>query len=145
MSKKKATEAKMKIIAEFEKKAYFKTLVRFPADQEEAIRSAAGDSLNGFIVKAVLEKVEQMERGESTNQNTQSVHTHKTPVSTQEKYILSDYMSDWEREREIASWTEEERQEQLRQLSRHSRLNAEEDDIDIDEVLASVFEEEEQE
>jgi|GEM_PF-4648371 len=145
MNKKKATEAKMKIIAEFEKKAYFKTLVRFPADQEEAIRSASGDSLNGFIVKAVLEKVEQMERGESTNKNTQSVHTHKTPISTQEKYILSDYMSDWEKEREIASWTEEERQEQLRQLSRVSRLNAEEDDIDIDEVLASVFEEEEQE
>ena len=55
--KKKATAAHMKATAKYEKKAYFKTLVRFPAGKETEIRAAAGDSLNGFIVAAVLEKM----------------------------------------------------------------------------------------
>ncbi len=59
--KKKVSKAQMKATAEFEKKAYFKTLVRFPADQEEKIRTAAGGSLNGYIVNAVLEKLKKDE------------------------------------------------------------------------------------
>lgn len=58
MEKKKASQAQMKATAEYEKKAYFKALVRFPADKEQEIRAAAGKSLNGFIVSAVLEKLE---------------------------------------------------------------------------------------
>lgn len=61
MEKKKVSQAQMKATAEYEKKAYFKTLVRFPADKEEEIRKAAGDSLNRFIVNAVLEKTKKME------------------------------------------------------------------------------------
>ena len=57
--KKKVTAAQMKATAKYEKKNYFKALVRFPADKENAIRAAAGDSLNGFIVAAVLEKIEK--------------------------------------------------------------------------------------
>jgi len=60
MEKKKVTKAQLKATADYEKKAYFKTLVRFPANREEEIRKSAGDSLNGFIVKAVLEKIEKM-------------------------------------------------------------------------------------
>ncbi len=37
----------------------FTTLVRFKKSDEERIRVAACDSLNGFIVSAVLEKVEK--------------------------------------------------------------------------------------
>jgi hypothetical protein len=55
--KRKASAAQMRATAKYEKNNYFKTLVRFPADKEDAIRAAAGDSLNGFIVAAVLEKV----------------------------------------------------------------------------------------
>lgn len=58
-NKKKATAAHMAATKRFEEKAYFKTLVRFPKDKEEIIRAAAGDSLNGFIVRAVLEKIEK--------------------------------------------------------------------------------------
>ena len=61
MEKKKVSKAQLKATADYEKKAYFKTLVRFPANQENAIRKASGDSLNGFIVKAVLEKIENMQ------------------------------------------------------------------------------------
>jgi hypothetical protein len=52
--KRKASAAQMRATAKYEKNNYFKTLVRFPADKEDAIRAAAGDSLNGFIVAAVL-------------------------------------------------------------------------------------------
>lgn len=62
MEKKKVSEAQKRATYKFEKSAYFKTLVRFPADKEMEIRAAAGDSLNGFIVSAVLEKVERTTR-----------------------------------------------------------------------------------
>jgi hypothetical protein len=55
--KKKASAARMRATAKYEKKAYFRTLVRFPINKEKEIRAAAGDSLNGYIVQAVLEKI----------------------------------------------------------------------------------------
>lgn len=57
--KKKVSDAQKRATAKYEKSAYFKTLVRFPAGLENEIRSAAGGSLNGFIVSAVLEKMER--------------------------------------------------------------------------------------
>jgi len=57
--KKKATAAHIKATTKWEKENYFKTLVRFPKSEEERIRAAAGDSLNGFIVSAVLEKLDK--------------------------------------------------------------------------------------
>lgn len=59
MEKKKVSAAQMRAIEKYQKNAYFKALVRFPKDKENAIRAAAGDSLNGFIVSAVLEKIEK--------------------------------------------------------------------------------------
>ncbi len=57
--KKKVSDAQMKATAKYEKLNYFKVLVRFPKDKEAEIRKAAGDSLNGFIVQAVFEKIER--------------------------------------------------------------------------------------
>ena len=57
--KKKATAAHMRATAKYEKENYFKTLVRFNKNDEERIRAAAGKSLNGFIVKCVLDALEQ--------------------------------------------------------------------------------------
>ena len=51
------SKAAQRATAKYESKAYFKALVRFPAEYEEAIRAAAGASLNGFIVRAVLDKL----------------------------------------------------------------------------------------
>ena len=59
MEKKKVSEAQKRATYKYEKTAYFKTLVRFPAEKEKKIRDAAGNSLNGFIVSAVLEKIER--------------------------------------------------------------------------------------
>ena len=57
--KKKASAAHMRATHKWEKENYFRTMVRFKKEDEERIRQAAGDSLNGFIVSAVLEKIEK--------------------------------------------------------------------------------------
>ena len=56
------TKAQAKATAKYEKNAYFKVLVRFRKEDEERIRAAAGDSLNGFIVQCVLDRVREQEQ-----------------------------------------------------------------------------------
>lgn len=69
MSKQKYTEAKAQANTRWENKQ-FRTLVRFPAELETEIRAAAGDSLNGFIVQAVREKLERMTGDRSQGEST---------------------------------------------------------------------------
>lgn len=57
--KKKTSAARIRANDKWNKKAYFSFLVRFKKDDESIIRSAAGDSLNAFIVSAVMEKIER--------------------------------------------------------------------------------------
>lgn len=57
-----ASKAQQMAIDKWQKKAYFKVLVRFKAENESEIRKYAGDSLNGFIVEAVEEKIARMKK-----------------------------------------------------------------------------------
>lgn len=57
MEKKKKTAAQIRATEKYEKANYYKVLVRFPIEKENEIRAAAGESVNGFIVAAVLEKI----------------------------------------------------------------------------------------
>lgn len=60
----KNSAAKIRANAKWDKKAYFRTMVRFKKEDEDRIRQAAGSSLNGFIVSAVLEKLDRIEQEE---------------------------------------------------------------------------------
>lgn len=60
--KKKATEAHMRATAKYEKENYDKVLIRFPKGTKERIKQT-GSSANGFVVEAVLEKLNQIEQG----------------------------------------------------------------------------------
>ena len=60
--KKKASEAHMKATAKWEKDNYDKVLVRFPKGTKERIKQT-GSSTNGFVVAAVLEKLNKIEQG----------------------------------------------------------------------------------
>jgi hypothetical protein len=59
-----ASKAQQKATEKWQKKAYFKALVRFKAERESEIRKFAGDSLNGFIVEAVEEKIARMKKND---------------------------------------------------------------------------------
>ena len=60
-----ATKAHLKATQKWEQKAYFKTLIRFKKEDEKIIREYAKDSLNGFVVQAVMEKIERMKLEEN--------------------------------------------------------------------------------
>lgn len=59
------SKAQARATVKYENKAYFKSLVRFKKEDEERIRAAAGDSLNSFIVAAVMEKVQETEEAKA--------------------------------------------------------------------------------
>ena len=61
------SKAHIRATAKYEKNNYFKTLVRFKKEDEERIRNAAGDSLNGFIVRCVLDKLNNEESTEAAD------------------------------------------------------------------------------
>ncbi len=57
-----ASKAQAKATYKWEKDNYFKTQVRFKKSDEQRIREAVGDgSLNGFIVKCVLDRLDGIE------------------------------------------------------------------------------------
>lgn len=55
------TEAKIKANKKYDAAHYERISVLFPNGTKERIKST-GESINGFIVKAVLEKLENMEK-----------------------------------------------------------------------------------
>ena len=55
----KASPARVRANRKYDDKAYFKTLVRFPKHMEAEIRAAAGESLNGYITRAVFAQMER--------------------------------------------------------------------------------------
>ena len=61
-----ASKAQAKATYKWEKDNYFKTQVRFKKSDEQRIRAAVGDgSLNGFIVKCVLDRLDGTEPDQS--------------------------------------------------------------------------------
>lgn len=75
-----ATDAQRRATKKFEEKAYFKTLVRFKKEYEERIRNAAGNSLNGFIVRCVLDKLNGEESTEAADTTPDTESAEITPA-----------------------------------------------------------------
>lgn len=84
-----ATDAQRRATKKFEEKAYFKTLVRFKKEDEERIRNAAGDSLNGFIVKCVLDKLNGAEAAEIQDYTPDTEAAEIAPVKTETAEIAN--------------------------------------------------------
>lgn len=59
-TKRKASAAKMRATAKWEAANYDKVLIRFPRGTKDRI-TATGESVNGFTVAAVLDKLKWME------------------------------------------------------------------------------------
>ena len=74
------SKAHIRATAKYEKNNYFKTLVRFKKEDEERIRNAAGDSLNGFIVKCVLDKLNNEESTEVADTTPDTEAAEIAPV-----------------------------------------------------------------
>ena len=58
----KVTKAQLQATAKYEQKAYFKVLLRIRKDEEEALKAAveaSGESMNGYIMTAVRERMER--------------------------------------------------------------------------------------
>lgn len=57
------SKSKMEANHRYDEKAYFRITTRFKKDFEPELRKYCGDSLNGFIVAAVTEKIERIKNG----------------------------------------------------------------------------------
>lgn len=58
------TKAQLASKKKYESKAYWKPTIRFKKDLEATIRKYAKDSVNDFVVSAVMEKLKKLEQSE---------------------------------------------------------------------------------
>lgn len=137
------SKAHIRATAKYEKNNYFKTLVRFKREDEERIRNAAGDSLNGFIVKCVLDKLNGEESTEAadttpdteaaeiapvepeTSEPTNPIPDAETPVRTPENGLkpltIEDIQAMFDNRKTDEIRQEEERQERKEQEEQERR------------------------
>lgn len=99
------SEAQKRATAKYNKSAYFESKVRFPKKIETEIRTAAGESLNGFIVSAVLEKLERMKQAETVQPATDHTQQIAKPA---ENPRVSEYRQTLQRLNYSAEYIEKE-------------------------------------
>ena len=69
------SEAQKRATAKFEKERYDKVLVRFPKGTKEKILNAGAESVNGYIIKCVLDSLENTQKA---TQSAERVSNDKT-------------------------------------------------------------------
>lgn len=111
------SESQLRATKKYDKGHYFKKLVRFRKEDEEAIRAAAGNSLNGFIVDAVMEKV----RASGVMQNNQGEPEHGRPFTFPPK------VKERTPEEEAAALEELQKQVDQKIATKKAELTAEEE------------------
>ena len=60
--RKMVSKAQLQAKDRYEKRNYWKTLIRFKKEDEDLVRQYANGNLNGFVVSAVMEKIEKMKK-----------------------------------------------------------------------------------
>ena len=137
------SKAHIRATAKYEKNNYFKTLVRFKKEDEERIRNAAGESLNGFIVKCVLDNLNGEESTKvadttpdteaaeiapvepETSEPTNPIPDAETPVRTPENGLkpltIEDIQAMFDNRKTDEIRQEEERQERKEQEEQERR------------------------
>lgn len=137
------SKAHIRATAKYEKNNYFKTLVRFKKEDEERIRNAAGDSLNRFIVKCVLDNLNGEESTKvadttpdteaaeiapvepETSEPTNPIPDAETPVRTPENGLkpltIEDIQAMFDNRKTDEIRQEEERQERKEQEEQERR------------------------
>lgn len=78
------SEAQKKATAKYEKENYDKVLVRFPKGTKERIKDAGADSVNGYIIKCVLNALDG-------SQNTDTATKTPEPVKVSDKTEKPEY------------------------------------------------------
>lgn len=58
------SKSKMAANHKYDKKTYVRPSIRFKHSEMEEIKKYCGDSLNGFVVQAVMEKIERLKEAE---------------------------------------------------------------------------------
>ena len=110
-----ASKAQAKATYKWEKDNYFKTQVRFKKSDEQRIRAAVGDgSLNGFIVKCVLDRLDGIEpdQPESVAAPEPEKPVKKNDISVAEAFqILQNRGSGIREQRERSERAKEARKE----------------------------------
>ena len=108
------SQAQKRATAKYNKSAYFESKVRFPKDLETEIRTAAGESLNGYIVRAVLEKMERDKAGETQTdhpekpQQISATYQQETKAEPAKEKRLAEYRQTMERLNYSADYIEKE-------------------------------------
>lgn len=66
------SEAQKRATAKYEKENYDKILVRFPKGTKERIQGAGAESVNGYIIKCVLDALETSQEAQTEPINEQA-------------------------------------------------------------------------
>lgn len=79
----KQSAAQARATQKWEKNNYYKVMLRFPKQDEDQIKAAAGDSINRFILDAVYEKIRTHQdapgRPETASGSAADTETAQTP------------------------------------------------------------------
>lgn len=89
MEKKKVSKAHMRATAKWEEANYDKALIRFPKGTKSRI-TAAGQSINGFVVRVVLDALDALDNEENNAIHHAKRHA-KQEVTTMNEKILAAY------------------------------------------------------
>lgn len=84
------TEAQKRATAKYEKENYDKVLVRFPKGTKKRIQNVGAESVNGYIIKCVLDSLNSAQNNDICTGISKEVKTTKEPINSTNKPNISE-------------------------------------------------------